>query len=837
MAEEILFTIKITEDGGLNEFEKRLKSLANESESIFKEIGAGITAAFSGVVSAVSGVFSEISEVFTDSVKNSIALEDAMSGVKRTANLTSDQLEILTKDVRDMSSEQLRGAVSAEELAKVLELAGQKGLISGENFDETKQKALDFTKGIATAAQALDLSFEQTADKLGKFQGIYKGLPEDIGKTANAFNILADSTDASAKSMIEIASRVAPALSSFRVAQSDIIGLSGALDALGISPYTAATALQSLFKALTANTQGFADTFGIESKKLNELVQTDITGALQLVLEHLNRMANESPAGIQNVAMALKDLQISGAGVSTALLGLAGFGTDLKTKFLDPAAEGMKNTDSITKEFINSIARVGQLWGALSTIFENIFGQFTDSLIPIMREFLTFVNDTSIAFGRWVTAQGIIETLKTTTMTFWKEALEPMLIKFVEWIKNSESLKEIFTTILPQAIRSAVASLFELTTRFDALFKGIAEGKTFLDALLQAFPELASAKDTINLVVESIKLLGEWLKNTGDQASKSKINWGELFTFLADGLNSAKKAFEIISQAIDAVSFVIDALKERTQVYFDLFTQAIYLVIDLVRGDFVRAFADLEDMVKTIFGNITNWISDGIKKLQEFLGMSKNSSGASGGWENPMTEENAARAELDALTKQLEQSTQAANGLSDAIGGVNNAQKQVEDEGWKNSVWPDLLAWIQRNEDQMGSLANKTLENAQMYARFGNVVNTTGAQIQQSMMQAQQAAAALQNTAGERLPGMPGQFQGERLPSLAEMTGQQLAQPSPVARQEQATAQAPQAINPNGLNINLSFNGTNIVDESSKNRFVREISAKVVNQTSRIVRG
>lgn len=436
----------------------------------------------------------KLADGFSKMITNSEAVEDSLSGVKRTANLSEDQITQLTKAVRELSSNQLQGAVSAEKLGEILEVAGQRGEIAGDQFEQTLQGALQFTEDIAKASQALDLSFGKTADALGKLQGPYGETTVSVGNLANSINVLADSTRAAAPEIINIAQRAAPALAAFRVGQGDLIGFSAAINALGISSYTGATALQTAFKQMTANTSAFAEAFGIDVEKLNNLVQTDITGAFTLLLEHINKMATETPAGTQKVAQALKDLKIQGAGVSTALLGLAGLGPELQSKFLDPANEGLTNMNSINAEFINSISRVSELWRALGTIWNNTIGAIGDAMLPMLRELLKAVNEQAIAFQNWFANSDFITNVLPGALDTLKGYLVELVQQSVAWVKSID---------WSQLIQQVQAFVREIDFRevFDAL-KTI--GHAFFSFMTDTLPTIIKLFESFWDRVESL---------------------------------------------------------------------------------------------------------------------------------------------------------------------------------------------------------------------------------------------------------------------------------------------------------------------------------------------
>jgi TP901 family phage tail tape measure protein len=515
-----------------------------------------------------------LSNGFKDIIKDSISLEDALSGAKRTANLSEEQISDLTRAVRDLSSEQLRGAVTAQDLGEILEVAGQRGELAGDKFEETLQGALRFTQQIATASQALDLSFQKTADALGKLQGPYGETTVEVGNLANAINVLADSTKAAAPQIIQIAQKAAPALAAFRVGQGDVIGLSAAMDALGVTAYTSSTALQTTFKKMTANTEAFAEAFGMNTKEFNRLVQTDITGALLLLLQHIQKMATETPAGTQKVARALKDLGVAGAGVSTALLGLASLGPELQTKFLDPANEGLTNMDSINKEFINSISRVSQLWKALGTIWTNTIGVLGDMMLPVLREILQEVNEQAIAFRKWFVESKFVEEMFPKALQWIRDKFDELLGRVRAFVKESGGMPGVW-----EKFQAKVKEVWEI-------------GKPLLTFFIETLPDILKAISSI---------------------TKATISWGKaispLLSLLKPVLDMYNAVAEVMWKVVDIASNIVDMFGKMSGAIANKVAPAVQFLSDKMSGLLEKiGLIGEKSHEKSVFPEMVDWL-------------------------------------------------------------------------------------------------------------------------------------------------------------------------------------------------------------------------------------
>lgn len=608
-------------------WDKKLEQTAKNATRSFSKLDYALSIGLTKALSLAGDAIEKLAGGVKSMVKDSISLEDALSGVKRTANLNEEQIETLTKAVRDLSSEELRGAVSAQNLGEILEVAGQRGELAGDKFEETLQGALRFTEQIALSAAALDLSFTKTATILGKLQTPWKENTVEVGYLANTMNVLADSTEAAADKIILIAQKAAPALASLKVSQADLLGFAAALDAMGMSAYTSSTALQRVFGELSGNTDAFAEAFGINVQKLNHLVQTDMSQAFQLFLQHVQKMAEESPAGMQKVSQALKDLGVSNAGVKTAILGLANLGPKLQSEFLDPANEGITNMNSINAEFINSITRVSQLWQALKTIWTNTAGTVSDMLLPLLRELLLQVNEQAIAFRKWFTESSFVKEDLPQALeqlqTYLSGALQQAtaFVQAMDWSQIIQNVREFAKTI-------------DFAATWDAIKTSSSSFFNFMTNVLP--PSIAMVQSMIT----QLERLVEWfnqIKSTAEPAFKLlEIGFKQLEVVINAPIMAMEKLWNVAEKMFpDINQWVTDSISKLSELATALF--------NLIPG---MKDVEKEAYGQSLFPNMVAWAektSQAVGGLQQSMaGLATATATASQGSETFLTKANKA---------------------------------------------------------------------------------------------------------------------------------------------------------------------------------------------------
>jgi len=826
-------------------------------------------AAFSEVTSVITSIGSAVFEFGTDSVMAASDLQDSLSGVRKTANLTSTQVDELANKVRDLSVETLKGAVSTEELGEILEIAGQQGILAGDSFDETSGAALKFAEDVAKMATALDLSFSKAADRLSAFNSAFGGLPENIGNVANAFNVLADTTQANVSPMLEMARRLAPVVSQLPILQSEVIGLTGALSALKIGPQQASTALSSLFKKMNSDTKAFAEAFAIDFESFNKLVQTDTTAAFEVLLNNISRMRDSGPEGIQLVSQALKELSLTGQGVSTVLLGLSGLGDSLRTDFLDPASEGITNMDSITQEFLNSTARLSSIWeglGAIMTDIKVILGTDVVEALEIIAG--SNIRDLALQFREWLESSQFLEEFLPDALQRIIDIVDALTLKAIQVADSfrfdgAKDAGEAFLVTL-ESIREWIATLPADTIRqrlVDAFQFAADTARTFFDLVTYGFQNVDAIVSAGRSVWEGLKVAVEGVKIAFETVKTTANDLVSIFgPIISDIVGAFGGAADTIIGTFNTISGALGAFGAAAK-------SAILATISLLQGDLRGAINNVTQGISKVSQHIENMFSG----LKSFFG---------------------------GVIQVIKDGLGLVGSLASAIGKVTDKIAKLGDLATGNSVFPDMLESIGENVDALGTLESKISDNTKSMADLGMVAtgNSTLPDMLASLEENNKAFAELQGAIqqtrdeigeakeiAEYWDNMADIFgvyplEGESRRALyafvrnsredvmraeaamrdllieqqrylnearleqmnliestsgfAVQGGQPAQQPAATGQQQLATVAPTRSID---RSIVVNFEGTNVVDENSLERFAARIGEIVKEQDARLV--
>lgn len=276
--------------------------------------------------------------------KAAIDFESSFAGVVKTVNGSPEQLNRIRQGFLDLSTQI---SVSANELAKIGEVAGQLG-IKTENI-------LDFTKTIADLGATTNLSAEEGATSLAQFMAVMGTSQGNIRNLGSSIVELGNNFATNERSIVEMAQRLSGMGKQTNMAEADVLGLAAALSTVGIEAEAGGSAMtQVMNKMQNAVASGgdglqkFASAAGISANEFANAFRTRPVEALQMLLKGLDEVKENGG----NVNEVLAGLGITGIREADAIKRLAGAlnGDSGLGKALDIANKGWKENNALTKE-------------------------------------------------------------------------------------------------------------------------------------------------------------------------------------------------------------------------------------------------------------------------------------------------------------------------------------------------------------------------------------------------------------------------------------------------------------------------------------------------------
>lgn len=318
----------------INEEQRALGRSTTEAASAFGKAWGGVSQVFLGVKSAIQSVMGSLNE-YTQAFAS---MDEHMASVRKYTGMTTEEVGDLNAAFQNMDTR-----TSREALNDLAADAGRLGI-------QGKQAVLDFVQAADTINIALGEDLGEDAVKnIGKLADVFGdsqrlGLKQAMLSTASTINELAQSSSASEPYLMEFASRLGGVGASAGMTQAQLLGIASVMDQNKVNVEKGATAMQNILNALFADTAKMAKGAGLDVQQFSSLLKKDANEALLTFLEALN-----SKGGMDGIAPVLKELGMSGAGVTQTLTTLAAR-TDQLRSTQEQAAAAFAAGNSVVKE-------------------------------------------------------------------------------------------------------------------------------------------------------------------------------------------------------------------------------------------------------------------------------------------------------------------------------------------------------------------------------------------------------------------------------------------------------------------------------------------------------
>lgn len=221
-------------------------------------------------------VTAPILAIGTAGVTAAIDFESGMAGVRKTTNLTGEELDKMGQALRDMSKEI---PVSVVELTALAETAGQLGI--------DKDHIVEFTRVIADLSVATNIIGQEGATDLARFANIMGMSQKDFDRAGSAIVELGNNSATTEKEILEMAKRLAGAARQANMSEADVLGIATALSALGIEAQAGGTAFSRVINRIqlaidtgSDDLYGFAEVAGMTAGEFANAWRDDAAGAL-----------------------------------------------------------------------------------------------------------------------------------------------------------------------------------------------------------------------------------------------------------------------------------------------------------------------------------------------------------------------------------------------------------------------------------------------------------------------------------------------------------------------------------------------------------------------------
>lgn len=488
------------------------RNVGNYTQSIVEATKRG--AAFALGVFGITGALDVLNTVFRFGFDRFVEFDFVMSKVAAVTNATSNQMQALTENARELG-------------AQTQFTAGQVGTL------QLNLSKLGFTPEQITASTRAILNLSQaTGEDLGESAtiaaSVLKGFGLEATETANIVDIMAKSFSTSALDLEKFSESIKDAIPFAKNANVDITGLSGALGVLadrGISGTRAGTALKNIFLEMSTEGSKLSKQLGftvnstedfnkalamlneqaVGASEATELVGKIAGGSLSILVENADRVnelteSYNNASGAASLAASIMGNSLKGQ-IDLLNSAAEGLALDL-VEDLEPAIRAVVNGltlmltafSDLPEDIESNKVVMSGFVGAIALLNLRMItntGIFDKNTISRVKNTLATTNGTSATKLLTLANRGLNTVLRSNLWGIAIAGVTALIALYVSWKEETnEAAKaqrtlEGFTSDLNKAVSKEVAE-----TRL--LFSALKDTNTSTDVRNRLIAEINS---------------------------------------------------------------------------------------------------------------------------------------------------------------------------------------------------------------------------------------------------------------------------------------------------------------------------------------------------------
>ena len=301
--------------------------------------------------------------------KTAIQFDTAMANVRKTTNMSSEEIEKLARSAQNLSTKQ---PVTAETLLNIEALGAQLGVAHSklESFAEV-------TSGLDIAT---NMNFETAGKQMAQFANITQMSQDQFKNYGSTIVDLGNHLATTEADISNMALRLAGAGSAAKFSQADILGMSGAMSSLGIKAEAGGSAMTRIIQDISKNVangsdvvEEYARVAGMSANQFADAWKNRPMEAIEALVEGLKRTSDSG----EDMNVTLEKLGIKNIRNSDTMRRLANAGDLLR----------------------ESVTRANTAWEQ-NTALQNEVDQRNESLASRLQVLKNKVDSIAISIGR-----------------------------------------------------------------------------------------------------------------------------------------------------------------------------------------------------------------------------------------------------------------------------------------------------------------------------------------------------------------------------------------------------------------------------------------------------
>lgn len=258
----------------------------------------------------------------TYAAQAAINFDTALANVRKTSDLTEQQLQKLGDSALDLSTKQ---PVTAETILNIEALGAQLGVADNE--------LESFAKTVSGLDIATNMDFETAGTEMAQFANITQMSHDKFQNYGSTIVDLGNHLATTEKDISAMALRLAGVSSAANFSQAEILGMSGAMSSLGIKAEAGGSAMTRIIQDISKNVangtdkvQEYARVSGLSAEEFAAKWKEKPMEAIELLVEGLKKSSDSG----EDMNVTLEKLGINNVRNSDTMRRLAGAGDLLR---------------------------------------------------------------------------------------------------------------------------------------------------------------------------------------------------------------------------------------------------------------------------------------------------------------------------------------------------------------------------------------------------------------------------------------------------------------------------------------------------------------------------
>lgn len=458
-------------------------------------------------ISSVGNALSKMSAVATVGIvavsKSAIDFESAWTGVTKTVDGTTEQLEELRSGILKLSTEIPSSATS---IASVGEAAGQLG-IQTENI-------LSFSKAMIDLGNSTNLTADEAASQLAKFANITEMSQKDFDKLGSAIVDLGNNYATTEADIVSMAMRLAGAGHQVNLTEGEILGLSTALSSVGIEAEMGGSAISKAMIKMQNAVELGGEKLSVVLKKTGMSLRD-----LELMASNDSKGFKELAQGIGMTSTEVKQLITAGANLEDFAKVSGMSAEQFKKAWKDDAAgalsafiQGLGNAEDKGESAIGMLTEMGftevRLRDSLLRA-ANAGNLFSDAIANGNKAWNENVALTNEANKRYGTTESQIQKIKNKVQSMAISLGDELLPTVGTLIENAEPLIDNITSCvkkfneLDDVSKSNIIKMGALAIATGPVISGVGKLVSTVGSGISTIGKLSSEIGKISTVTSS----------------------------------------------------------------------------------------------------------------------------------------------------------------------------------------------------------------------------------------------------------------------------------------------------------------------------------------------